>query len=208
MDPSCYFHRVIHFPHSKTKVMPKTKSIALYLLAILSLVSGCNQRPLADLENTKSFQSGGVSFQYPGNWKLQEEPISREFRSIHIETPQNGLMIIQTYPLDHADTLQEYVKKFSESSKAILPFGEISTSTLTPEDTWEGYNWVSEKFDITLLGETKPHYRLYRTKDANGIRLFLILQSTFHDAPMLIAGVDLISKSLEFTGEAGVPPQE
>lgn len=168
----------------------------LCALAAIGLLAACG--PMTDLKNPKSYQLEGLSFQYPKNWNLEEEPIAKGSHALTITTPGNGLVILQLYPVKIAQNLMGYAEEMAEAAAVAIPFAKVSESKFTKVEEWEDYTWTSEKFDITLLGETRPHYRLYRSKDIDGHRLFLVLQSTFKDAGQLVAGLDMIAKSLEF----------
>ena len=60
---------------------------------------------------------------------------------------------------------------------------------------------LARSIDISLLGETIPHYRLYRSKVVGGKRIFLILQSAFKDAGGLVSGFNMVASSLELEQE-------
>lgn len=175
-------------------------ALRLISLALLTLLAGCGE-PEADLTNPKSHTSGSLSFDYPKNWKITEDLATTETQYVFVETPGNAIVILQSYPQGTTDDLTAYSKDFSESAAEETPIGNMTQSSFTDLPNEAGYRWIKEDFEISLLGESTPHRRLYGTKVIGERRVFLILQVATEDYSKTEGGFELIRDSLQSTKE-------
>ena len=161
----------------------------------LGLFAGCGE-PQADLSTPKIHQSGGISFEYPKNWRITEDSVTPEIHYLFVETPGDALVILQSYPTGEADDLTAFSKEFSESATTEAPIGKIAKSTFSNIPDAGGYGWIVEDFEINLLGESVPHRRLYGSKEIGERLVFLILQAATEDYSKAEAGFQLIRDTL------------
>jgi hypothetical protein len=47
--------------------------------------------------------------------------------TVHLQTPANGIVFIQTHPVDTVEGLMGYAKSFSKAMKQDIPFEKISS---------------------------------------------------------------------------------
>ncbi len=177
------------------------RCLLLIALPFLLLLEGCGE-PKADLSTPKTHTSGAITFNYPKNWKITEDSVTPEIRYLFVETPGDALVILQSYPAGEASNIEVFSKKFSESTSAETPIGEIAKSTFTDIPDSGGFNWIAENFEISLLGHSVPHRRLYGTKEIGGRQVFLILQVATEDFSKAEPGFQLIRDSLQSSPKA------
>jgi hypothetical protein len=182
-------------------VLQKMKYItALLIFPLFSFLIGCGE-PKADLSAPKKYSKGGITFSYPKNWKVSEEIYTPDVHYVSVETPAEAIVILQSYSIDIADEFSDYSKTFSADASGELTIGKIATTKLVELPQAKGYEWISEGFCISLLGESIPHKRLYGCKDVGDRRLFLIFQVSDEDAVNVQSGFELIRDSLRITNK-------
>ena len=168
------------------------------LLPILLLIVGCGE-PKADLSTPKTHRAGDLVFDYPRNWKIEEHVNSPELLSLFVETAGDALVILQAYPSDEAEDLAAFAHEFSKGTAEEISVAKIEGSTFAELPEAHGYQWLQEKFEIGLLGESVPHRRLYGARKIGSRQVFLILQVASGDYSKVKPGFDLIVKSLRGT---------
>lgn len=173
----------------------------LTLLSVLGLIVGCGE-PHADLSSPKTHRSGDITFDYPNNWRITDDLVMPEVHLLFVETPGNALVILQSYPIGEADDLTAFSKDFAETAATETPIGKMVGSTFAEMPDAGGYEWIAEDFNITVLGESVPHRRLYGTKKLGDRQAFLILQVATEDYQNAEAGFQLIRNSLRSNQKA------
>ena len=76
------------------------------------------------------------------------------------------------------------------------PVGRISKSEFEPLSKEEGFEWVEENFEISILSESIPHKRTYGTTNIADRQVFLIFQVASEDHSKAEPGFNLIRNSL------------
>jgi len=74
-------------------------------LVMLVMGAGCERvmgffsEPRAQVEEPQRYEKDGISFSYPGNWKVSEESSNEgiELRTINVESAGNALLMIQSF---------------------------------------------------------------------------------------------------------------
>lgn len=172
------------------------KLLRLFLsLPLFAVLSGCGE-PQADVTDPKTYRAGGITFDYPKNWKIDEDSVSPEIHFVMLGSPGNAVVILQSYPTEDADDLPTYSKAFSDIVEKEVPIGKIKEPQLVELPAAHGYQWIEEAFEITLLGLSVPHRRLYGAKEMVSRRMFLILQAPIEDFEKAETGFALIRDSL------------
>ncbi len=162
---------------------------------LIGLLFGCGEKQ-PDLSNLITHQSGDIVFDYPGNWKVTDNSLTATIHNLFVETPGDAIVIIQSYPLEMAQELKSFSKDFSESASLGTPLVSINKAAFVELPKQWGYDWISEDFEIVLLGESVPHKRLYGSKEIGGRQIFLILQVPEADYQKVEKGFHLIGNSL------------
>lgn len=164
-------------------------------LTLIGLLFGCGEKQ-PDLSNLITHQSGDIVFDYPGNWKVTEDSITATIHNLFVETPGDAIVIIQSYPLEMVQDLKSFSKDFSEGASLGTPLVSINKAPFSGLRKKWGYDWISEDFEIVLLGESVPHKRIYGSKEVGDRQIFLILQVPEADYQKVEKGFYLIVNSL------------
>jgi len=164
-------------------------------LPLIGLLYGCGEKQ-PDLSNSITHQLGEITFDYPGNWKVSEDSITATIHNLIIETPGDAIVIIQSYPLEMGIDLKALSREFSESASLDAPLVSINKAPFSGLRKKWGYDWISEDFEIVVLGESVPHKRIYGSKEVGDRRIFLILQVPAEDYQKVEKGFHLIVNSL------------
>jgi len=162
---------------------------------LIGLLFGCGEKQ-PDLSNLITHQSGEIVFDYPGNWKVTDNSLTATIHNLFVETPGDAIVIIQSYPLEMAQELKSFSKDFSDSASLGTPLVSINKAAFSGLPKKWGYDWISEDFEIVLLGESVPHKRLYGSKEVGGRQIILILQVPEADYQKVEKGFHLIGNSL------------
>lgn len=115
---------------------------------------------------------------------------------LFVETPGDALVILQSYSKDEADGLAAFSKAVSDSATNEMPIGKMANSRFADLPDASGYSWIMETFDISFVGESIPHRRLYGTKQIGDRQVFVIFQVATEDYSKVEAGFQLIRDSL------------
>lgn len=174
----------------------------ILLLGIALMFTGCGE-PAAGVATPKRYDKNGLTFQYPGNWKIEEdEELEGGVHHLILETDGDALVVMQLFPTELASSLAEYAREFSTESNAALPIGRMMDSKFTPLPEKAGFTRLQENFSIKLLSERILHVRRYGSRDFAGKRCFLICQVAAEDLAKVEAGFDQIEASVNVTALA------
>jgi len=169
--------------------------LLLPLLICLFWVIGCGETE-ADISSPKTHTSGELTFNYPKNWKITQDSVMPGIQNLFVETPGDALVILQSYPRGVADDLATFAKSFSASASAEMPLGEVTHSRFRDILKDGGDERIIEDFEISVLGESIPHQRIFESQDVAERKVFLIFQVATEDLTKVEDGFDLISTSL------------
>ena len=161
------------------------------ILCAFYIVTGCGE-PVADLNNTKTYDKYGISFKYPGNWTVSDK-MTGDISSISLETPGDTVVIIQNYPVEYSMNLKKYANEFSKSMAENLPIGNINNQKILSSSE----SMIDEEFSISLIGEKVPHRRKFVSKNTEKSTCFLIYQVPKEDFEKSQKGFELINSSLD-----------
>ena len=171
------------------------KSISLALA--LSLTLSCGE-PSAQVGKPKLYSKDGVTFSYPGNWKVTEDSNQPDFRYIIVETPGDAIFGIHIFPEALAMGLKDYAQWYVDDMSKALPVGRITTSAFAPTRMSGGFEMIKEEFSISLLGETIPHTRHFRRKQTGSEVCYLTSQAASGDYLKASPGFDQIVNSFTY----------
>ena len=164
-------------------------------LPLIGLLYGCGEKQ-PDISNSITHQFGEIIFDYPGNWKVAEDSITATIHNLFVETPGDAIVIIQSYPLEMVQDLKSFSKDFSEGASIDTTLVSINKAPFSGLRRKWGYEWISEDFEIVVLGESVPHKRIYGSKEVGDRQIFLILQVPAEDYQKVEKGFHLIANSL------------
>ncbi len=172
------------------------RCLRLIPLLLLSCLTACFEEA-ADLTNPKVYDSNQIFFKYPANWEISQDTYTPAVHNLFVETPGDALVIFQSFPANLANDLKIFSKEFSESMQEQTPIGKISNSDLKSIPKEGGFEWIEEEFEISILGESIPHKRIYGSKKIANRQIILIFQSATEDYPKAVPGFQLIRDTLE-----------
>ncbi len=168
----------------------KTLFITLFLLLTLS---ACERKP--DLESPKQYDDYGISFEYPGNWKISDDGKNGDVRYLIVNSTGDAVFMIHTFNTPKAPKLESFAKTLSSSIAKEMPFGEMKTESMKPANKADEEIWVKEKLSVTLLGQNLPHIREYRTVKNMKKTAFLTSQTSKDNQATVESGFKLIIQS-------------
>lgn len=181
--------RLNHFAH-----------LSLFLLCACTLLA-CESS--ADTANPRSYNKDGISFQYPGNWKVESDEFDASgFRTIIVETPGDGLAMVQYFTVAPVTSTEDYAKLFAQVTKDEVPIGQITPSvykdyTYTNPISRQVITGVQERFAIEILGERVPHVRAYVGFNEQFPKSVFICQVASEDLELVKPGCDQVLHSLK-----------
>jgi hypothetical protein len=180
--------------------VPGSVAVGLVLLLAVVGLSGCERKARTD--KPKHYDRQGVSFNYPGNWKIAEDSSELGIRSIEIETPGDAILIIQVYPAPLDDDLRTQAATFAEAMReegtGLVSIGPSKSGTVKK---WRGYERLSEKFTISAAGEAVVHKRAFLRKKVGDKQLFCIAQVASEDSHLVQPGFEQVLGSIRITGK-------
>ena len=174
-----------------------TLSITLLIL----LLFGCVEQA-ADLTNPKEYNSNQIFFKYPKNWEISVDTSTTAIHNLFVETKGEAMVIYQSYPSDMAEDLNTFSKSFSEGAQTENPIGEISQSELKIIPKKSGFEGIEETFEVSILGVSVPHKRIFLSKKIADRQVFLIYQVAIEDHPKTFLGLNLIRDTLKESEES------
>jgi hypothetical protein len=174
----------------------KEKHLLLSIFILFWCFYGCFEQT-ADISIPKGYDSNQISFKYPKNWEITQDYYTPVVHNLFVETAGDALVILQSYQSDLAEDLESFSKSFSASSRTDNPIGEASLGHKFENIPKEaGYEWIREQFEISLLGVSVPHRRIYGTKKIADRQIFLIFQVATEDYSKAEPGFRLIRDTL------------
>ncbi len=168
-----------------------------YLVISLLLLVGCGERS-AKTDNPRSYNKAGIAFEYPGNWEVTEDEQLAGLRYLFVETPGDAIVIIQIYSADDALEIRDFAQNFARSAQEETPFGNVSASVFSSVEKSNGYEILTERFSITLLGENVPHTRIYRRKPVDNKVCLIVAQVAVEDLSKVTMGFEQIFSSFKY----------
>lgn len=175
---------------------------ALVCFTAALLLTGCGERK-ANVSSPLSYEKAGLTFQYPGNWRIEDDEDIDGIHYLSVETNGDALVIVQMFPMAVAEPLEDYAKMFSKKSAAAMPMGEMTSSKFTALPAANGFTRLQENCGMRVMNQDVPHVRYYLSRDFEGQRCFLLCQVADEDLKKVEAGFEQIAASLKYA-----PPAE
>lgn len=155
----------------------KTTGITI-ITTLLALWTSCER--VADVSSPLSYAKEGISFVYPGNWKIEDDENLDGTKFLSVESPGDALFLVMESPDDGTGTLQEFVKSFSESFGGEIPIGTVekpTASDIQRKGKTGQLRGISQRIEISLLGERTSFIQEFFAVKAPGKTAFLVCQS-------------------------------
>ena len=154
-------------PTIRTIFTPCLLACALVGGAGCERVSGFFSEPQAQVESPQRYEKDGISFEYPGNWKLTEETIEENgitVNNITVESAGNALLMVQTFepavPLELATHFEVVMNGMQEAvDKQVGGLAEGARGAVTDfQRQFLGEQRPGKRGEITvsILGEKVP----------------------------------------------------
>jgi len=134
------------------------------------------------------YEKHGLQFQYPENWRLQENAPDRLPHEITLETPQGGFWSLSVYPLQAdlnqlcQESLQEFQRQY-ETCESIQFAGKFAGQM--------AYGWDLSFFCLDLVIDAK--IRCFHTPS---FACLLLTQAETREFEQLECVFDAVSTSL------------
>jgi len=168
-----------------------------FAVVLLLLLSSCGERT-ARIDKPESYNSGGLQFEYPGNWKVTDDTDQDEIRQITVESPGDAIVIIQLFPALGEVGIQDYAQIFSSAARENTPIGIISPSEFSNVEGADGYEILKEKFSISVLGQSTPFTRTFRRKVIDDTVCFIVANVSDEDQSKVVRGFEQICETLSY----------
>jgi hypothetical protein len=176
---------------------------ALVLLVLLA-AAGCERR--ADVAHPKRFDEGGLSFDYPGNWKASAVTSAEgavTIRSITVESPGSGLVMIEEFkpafpvePKEFLDALLRNMNKLaSGKTRGLVTIEGLASRPVQRQLLGEPRAGLRYTFRMAVLGEKVPHTVEGYSVALPGRTLVFVAQAPDEDRRLVEAGFALILDS-------------
>jgi len=177
-------------------------------ISILALIgtfapNAFSSEEVAQIDNPKSYNKGGVTFEYPGNWSITEDggQVSEgSARYLVLETAGENVVSIQVYPAVEASELLEYAQWYSSSLAEEIPLGSFGATEFFDIEEKDGIELLREGLEMTLLGEITPYTRIYCKKRVGNATAFVMLQVVSEEFEMVVGGFEQIVGALSYEG--------
>lgn len=153
----------------------------------------------AQIDNPKSYNKGGVTFNYPGNWTVTEDGLADEsVRYLFLETAGDNFVSIQVYQATEAVELLEYAQWYASSHAEEIPIGSYGASRFSGIEEIDGNEVLTEQLEMTVLGESTPYTRIYSRKHIGNAIAFISLQVISEEQQMVMGGYEQIVESFSY----------
>ena len=155
------------------------------------------------VDSPKSYNKGGVTFNYPGNWTVTEDGgkvAEGEVRYFILETAGDNSVFIQVYPATEAVELLEYAQWYAGTMKEEIPIGSYGASKFSGIEEKDGNGVLTEQLEMTMLKVSTPYTRIYCRKPVGDVIAFIGLQVMSEEQQMVRGGYEQIVESFSYEG--------
>jgi hypothetical protein len=172
------------------------------LMVFAALLNGCARQ--ADVSKTKHYADRGVSFDYPGNWRIAETKELSIARLLVLKEPGNAVMLLTVYNPGVSVSLPDYSKKFSESLQKSIPFGIFKELGATDVHEPEGER-IDLKCMLKMAIVDLPYTVNVRKRVLDGFTLITVTQVPDEKRALVAAGFDLVHRTLRCSSTTSQP---
>ncbi len=172
---------------------------AVWLVLIgIALPVGCEQQ--AQTGSPQRYDTGGLRFDYPGNWRVTEDTKDAGVHAVTIETPGDAIVVAQRFDAGLDIDLDVFVDTLMDNAQQMMPVGNVGNLSKAPASrlvAGQQVNGIVCTFDIQLAGESVPHTQMtYKIDHPNGPAI-ITCQVADEDLSKVQAGFEQILDSLE-----------
>lgn len=167
--------------------MPIKITVSLLISVLLFITPHCKRAETST--QPRGFESPGLRFTYPGNFKVTSQELEKETEQITLEAEQNLLIIITAFRHKSWDKLEDFAETVAtERDKNIDDTLSVGTMKLAGterqnfeplaiETSRKKIRGLREKFSITLFGVKVPHISGYLRDTQGEVDVIYIVQS-------------------------------
>ena len=148
---------------------------------------------------SKKFDKKGLTFDYPDQWKIGSDESFSGTRLVIVYGPNNAIVTIQFSEIKFADSLEDYVKEYSETAAAeVKKVAKLTNESLTKKSKNKfDFESITEKFTLEN-GETKiPHDRIYLRKKIDKYACFIVCQTSTANMEKVESGFRQLITTIE-----------
>jgi hypothetical protein len=177
---------------------------SLFAVALLGLAA-CSERA-ADVDHPRSFDEGGLSFSYPGNWKV-DVTNHEHTRTLEVESSGNATVVmIEARPAIDID-VAHYAKLMTDGmQKAVADKtgGVVEIAVPPPSPATRTLFGASSRglryrFTLTALGQPVPYSADAWAANLPDRSIFVWTQAPDEDAAKVAAGLEQVVGSLHLS---------
>ena len=169
--------------------------------ALMALGTGTSCERVADVSSPLSYAKEGISFLYPGNWKIEDDENLEGTTFLSVESPGDALFLVVKSPDEGTETLQDFVKSFSESFGGEIPIGTVekpTSSDIQRKGKTGQLRGIRQRIEISLLGESTSFVQEFFAVKSSGKIAFLVCQSPEEDFDKTELAFDQIIGSFKY----------
>ncbi len=170
------------------------------LLAFLVLVFGCAERP-PELAQPLIFQIPEFRFAYPSNWFVASQSEGEHATTVKVKSFGDAFVFVMYFKAGHERSFPEFTAEFSRGAESATGVVQSSTQQLGDVSTELGFSRRDELFTLNTLGLSRSMRRHYRMRTHKRGQLYFIAQSPEASWQIIEPGVDLMARSLQFSGD-------
>ncbi|GAA6151975.1 hypothetical protein NBRC116587_13940 [Pseudoteredinibacter isoporae] len=167
-------------------------------LIFTSALMGCSEQH-PDLDNPMTFQQDSLSFEYPGNWKIQENRRDEHGWHINLESPGTALVSLTIFDATNTISAEEYAESVMEGLQSTFD-GFITVDKKTVADkvtkTGEALHIISYYYTMDIATIKVPHIQRHRKLMSDSQSLYMMTQVPIEDKALTSPGFKLIIRSL------------
>ena len=161
------------------------RSLLLTVVCSQLILAGC-ERP-ADTSRPKHFQDGGISFDYPGNWKITKNETLSSGRLFFLETTGSAVFVLTVYNSGLDIALEDYAENFRKSLGEKVPFHLLKHPDMAAADA--GIDCKYSLLDV-------PHTANITKHVFGEITVICVSQVADEDRNLVTTGFALVRRTL------------
>ena len=174
--------------------MKIVRFVTLTALVIITIVA-CTSRD----RTIKLYQIDGIQFSYYSDWTVVKDTSingNSDYRSIHIEGPDQALVSLVCLPMSNNLTLEDFATSIAKNRDKVIESNpilgslnvvEVSKGISKPTTgivAGQEQQGILQQFSIDLLGKQVPHEAKYYLVRGLKYRVFIMSQvATTNSAP-------------------------
>lgn len=166
------------------------RTLLILALLLSHCLTACERK--ADVARAQTYSNSGLEFQYPRNWKVEQDVVTPTVTQLAIKSPGDSLTVIHSSNPGVFANLKAFAAWYPAMADEV---GPPIVKEFTDSD---GQSAMESHHVIRTMGTTVESTRLFRTKGTGGKTYYFFIQATDNDLRKVNPGFDLIVKSLTY----------